>query len=66
MAVKRFDPDAALARARDVFWAKGYAGTSAQDLVDAMGINRGSLYGTFGSKRLLYERALDLYLERDG
>ena len=49
----------------DVFWARGYEGTSAQDLVDAMGINRGSLYATFGSKRELYLRALERYLERD-
>ncbi|MGD9697206.1 MAG: TetR/AcrR family transcriptional regulator [Thermoleophilia bacterium] len=65
MPPKRFDPDEALARACDAFWAKGYEGTSAQDLVDAMGINRGSLYATFGNKRRLYELALDLYLERD-
>ena len=39
--------------------------TSAQNLVDAMGINRGSIYATFGSKRELYLRALERYLERD-
>ncbi len=61
MATKRFDPDVALERALDAFWAGGYEGTSAQDLVDAMGINRGSLYDTFGSKRELYRRALERY-----
>lgn len=65
MPRRQFDPDEALARARDVFWAKGYAATSAQDLVEAMGINRASLYDTFGSKRQLYEQALELYLQRD-
>jgi len=42
-----------------VFWAEGYEATSMQDLVEAMGINRGSLYGTFGGKRALFLAALD-------
>ena len=58
---KAFDPDAALASALDVFWAQGYDGTSTEDLVVALGINRSSLYGTFGSKRELYCRALERY-----
>jgi TetR/AcrR family transcriptional repressor of nem operon len=58
---KAFDPDLALDRALDVFWTQGYDGTSTQDLVDALGINRSSLYGTFGSKRALYRRALERY-----
>jgi TetR/AcrR family transcriptional repressor of nem operon len=58
---KAFDPDAALDRALDVFWTKGYAHTSTQDLVDALAINRSSLYGTFGSKHALYARALERY-----
>lgn len=65
MSPKHFDPDDVLERAMDVFWAKGFEATSAQDLVAAMGINRGSMYATFGSKRQLYERALERYLERD-
>jgi TetR/AcrR family transcriptional repressor of nem operon len=64
VAVKRFDPEAALDRALDAFWRGGYEATSAQDLVDAMGINRGSLYDTFGSKQALYRRALERYRER--
>lgn len=43
------------------FWAKGYEATSIQDLVDCMGINRGSLYDTFGDKRRLFLEALDQY-----
>ncbi len=43
------------------FWAKGYEATSVQDLVDCMGINRGSLYDTFGDKRRLFLEALDQY-----
>jgi len=58
---KAFDPDAALASALDLFWAQGYDGTSTEDLVAALGINRSSLYGTFGSKRELYCRALERY-----
>lgn len=58
---KAFDPEAALDRALEVFWARGYDGTSTQDLVDALEISRSSLYGTFGSKRVLYHRALERY-----
>jgi TetR/AcrR family transcriptional repressor of nem operon len=58
---KAFDPDVALERAMQTFWSRGYAATSAQDLVDALGINRSSLYGTFGSKDELYLRALERY-----
>lgn len=58
---KEFDVDLALQRALEVFWQKGYEATSMQDLVDAMGIQRASLYGTFGDKRSLYLRALDSY-----
>ncbi|MFJ3905647.1 TetR/AcrR family transcriptional regulator [Streptomyces sp. NPDC090025] len=43
------------------FWDKGYAGTSAQDLVDSTGLGRGSLYNTFHSKRGLFEAALKRY-----
>ncbi|MET8774091.1 TetR/AcrR family transcriptional regulator [Nocardia sp. NPDC004654] len=58
---KQFDPEAAVARATEVFWRKGYADTTPQDLVDALGIGKGSLYNTFGSKHALFERALGHY-----
>ena len=64
VALKRFDPDRALDRAIDAFWLEGYEATSAEDLVRAMGINRGSLYATFGSKAELYRRALERYASR--
>lgn len=48
----------------DLFWCKGFENTSMQDLVDAMGINRGSLYDTFGDKHALYLKALDRYTNR--
>ncbi|MEV5827240.1 TetR/AcrR family transcriptional regulator [Spirillospora sp. NPDC052242] len=58
---KQFDPDVAVERAMQVFWRKGYAGTTPQDLVDAIGIGKGSLYNAFGSKHGLFERALRRY-----
>ncbi|WP_171168069.1 TetR/AcrR family transcriptional regulator [Streptomyces sp. I05A-00742] len=63
---KEFDPDAALRSALELFWRKGYEATSMQDLVDHLGVNRGSLYATFGSKHALYLRALDRYCELKG
>ena len=58
---KAFDPTTALARAMDLFWAKGYEATSVQDLTDHLGIGRASLYATFGDKRNLYLQALEHY-----
>jgi TetR/AcrR family transcriptional repressor of nem operon len=65
MARKReFDEDEALEKALLVFHRQGYAATSMQDLVDHMGIGRGSLYEAFGSKEQLFARALTRYAER--
>jgi TetR/AcrR family transcriptional regulator, transcriptional repressor for nem operon len=58
---RAFDQDTVLVKAMHVFWAKGYAGTSLDDLVDAMGINRQSIYNTFGDKHALFMRCLALY-----
>ncbi|MFG2723024.1 TetR/AcrR family transcriptional regulator [Streptomyces sp. NPDC048416] len=58
---KQFDPDVAVERAMGVFWRKGYAATTPQDLVDELGIGKGSLYNTFGSKHALFEQALTRY-----
>ena len=58
---KEFDPERALTRAMELFWERGYQATSMQDLVDHMGINRGSLYDTFGGKRALFQAALERY-----
>ena len=58
---KSFDPDAVLAKAMGVFWEKGYDAASISDLTAAMGINRFSLYDTFGDKHELYLKALDAY-----
>ncbi|MFG2222551.1 TetR/AcrR family transcriptional regulator [Streptomyces sp. NPDC048644] len=63
---KEFDPDVALQAALELFWRKGYEATSMQDLVDHLGINRGSIYATYGSKHELYLKALDRYCEGEG
>jgi TetR/AcrR family transcriptional repressor of nem operon len=47
-----------------LFWEKGYEATSVQDLVEGMGINRFSLYDTFGSKHDLFLKALDRYRDQ--
>jgi TetR/AcrR family transcriptional regulator, transcriptional repressor for nem operon len=58
---RAFDTQQALARARDLFWSRGYAATSVQDLVDGLGVQRGSLYAAFGDKHDLYLKAVALY-----
>ena len=58
---KEFDPDIAVDQAMEVFWRKGFASTTPQDLVDELGIGKGSLYNAFGSKQALFERALRRY-----
>lgn len=58
---KEFDRDEVLHRAMEVFWSRGYEAASIQDLVEHMGINRQSLYDTFGDKHALYLLALDRY-----
>ncbi len=60
---KQFDPDRALGNAMELFWEKGYEATSVQDLVDRMGINRFSMYDTFGSKHQLFMSAINRYQE---
>ncbi|MGR9074211.1 MAG: TetR/AcrR family transcriptional regulator [Gammaproteobacteria bacterium] len=60
---KAFNEEAVLDKAVQVFWAKGYEATSMQDLVDAMGIQRGSLYAAFGSKQDLFLKSLKRYGE---
>ena len=62
---RAFDADEALDRALDVFWSRGYAGTSIQDLVDELAVQRGSLYAAFGDKHSLYLKAVQLYARRN-
>jgi AcrR family transcriptional regulator len=63
---REFDLDEALDRAMEVFWRKGYEGTSIPDLTEAMGINRPSLYAAFGNKESLFGKVLDRYSEKSG
>ena len=58
---KAFSDEEVLDKAVEVFWAKGFEATSMQDLVDAMGIQRGSLYSAFGSKQQLFLQSLNRY-----
>ena len=58
-----FDRQETLSRAMEVFWEKGYKATSIQDLVDRMGIKRGSIYNTFGDKHALFLAAIEHYGE---
>ena len=59
---RSFDADEAVRAARSVFWSNGYEGASLPDLEAATGLNRSSIYHTFGSKRGLFDAAVDSYL----
>ena len=61
---KQFREEDACDRIMQAFWARGYQATSMQDLVDATGVNRGSLYATFGNKRSIFLTVLRLYDDR--
>lgn len=58
---KDFDENEVLSKAIQLFWYKGYNGTSMQDLVDALGISRSSLYDTYTDKHTLFVKALESY-----
>ena len=58
---REFDEDKALAKIMDVFWEKGFEGTSMSDLETATGLRKGSLYAAFGDKRALYRKSVALY-----
>jgi len=55
---RRFDPDAAVVTAQQLFHARGYDAVSVADVTDALGINPPSFYAAFGSKAGLYQRVL--------
>src|SRR5210317_807979 len=59
--VKLFDEQEVLTKAMNLFWKQGYAATSVQDLVSHLGINRASLYDTFGDKEQLFRKSFELY-----
>jgi AcrR family transcriptional regulator len=63
---RSFDREQALEQAMEVFWAKGFEGTSIADLTQAMGINPPSLYAAFGDKEKLFLQAVERYTSRRG
>lgn len=63
---RSFDESAALEKAIQVFWLKGYDGVTIDDLVAGMGVGRPSLYSIFGDKRTIFLRTLHSYAERKG
>ena len=58
---KSFDEDAVLDQAAQLFWERGYEGTSLADLESYLGLGRQSLYDTFGDKHSLFLKALERY-----
>ena len=63
---REFDVDKALEQALHVFWRQGYEGTSINDLTQAIGITKPSLYAAFGNKEDLFRKALDRYIDGPG
>jgi AcrR family transcriptional regulator len=63
---REFDTDKALEQALHVFWRQGYEGTSINDLTQAIGITKPSLYAAFGNKEELFRKALDRYIDGPG
>lgn len=61
---RSFDPDEALDLARDVFWEKGFQGTSLDDITAATGLAKPSLYAAFGDKNALFLKVLERYHAR--
>lgn len=62
---KEFNEDELLNKALSLFWDKGYHATSAQDLVDRLGINRSSLYNTYTDKKTLFAKSLRQYQSKN-
>lgn len=63
---REFDRDKALERARDLFWSRGYEGTSIADLVSNLGLAPARIYAAFGSKEDLFREAVAHYRENEG
>ncbi|MFC9997981.1 TetR/AcrR family transcriptional regulator [Nocardia sp. NPDC127526] len=61
---RNFEADTVVDRAMEAFWTHGYGNTSPAQLAEAAGVGKGSLYNTFGSKRELFDRALERYDRR--
>jgi len=62
----KFNREEVLHKASDLFWAKGFAGTSIRDIQDTVNMRPGSIYATFGSKEGLYKESLLTYAQSMG
>lgn len=60
---REFDTDEVLTIIMDLFWQRGYANTSIKDIVQATGIQPGSLYAAFGDKEKLFQQAFKKYTQ---
>lgn len=63
---RQFDEESAVGHAMEAFWVGGYEGTSTEQLCEATGLGRSSIYNTFSSKRELFRRSLRRYCETAG
>lgn len=63
---REFDRNEALMKARNVFWERGYEGTTMTDLVSALGIASARIYAAFGSKEAIFDEAIALYSAEEG
>ena len=63
--VKLFNENEVLTKAMNLFWKQGYSATSVQDLVSHLGINRASIYDTFGDKNKLFKKSFELYRKQN-
>jgi TetR/AcrR family transcriptional repressor of nem operon len=63
---KAYDRAEVLRKATEVFWELGFAGTSIQDLVDATGVHRRSMYEEFGGKNGLFLACVNHFVDREG
>ena len=61
---KQYDPDQALERALELFWQHGYSDTSMSDLLQTMQLSKSSFYQAFESKRQLFLKCLDYYIDK--
>ncbi|MFJ9683752.1 TetR/AcrR family transcriptional regulator [Streptomyces sp. NPDC101194] len=61
-----FDMEGVLEAAMRLFWEQGYEATSMAQLLEATGLSSASLYGAFGSKQGLFERAMEHYIAGPG
>lgn len=64
VGVRQFDEGAALDKALTLFWQKGFAQTTMQDLAEATGVQRGSLYNAYRDKETLFLRVFGVYRDK--